>query len=243
MSLALAALLLGLQQDPKPYLEKHCVECHDAETKKGNLDLTALQPDYRNPETFGRWVKVYNRVQSGEMPPKKHAAPPVPETEALVGSLKKSLLAADRARLDAQGRTPVRRLTRSEYENTVRDLFDLRRIILASTLPADGMANGFDKSSEALDLSHVNLSKYVEAADQILDMAIATTPKAPTPQLQHISLAKHVGHILGNGDAVLLQGKELDPLYPPAGEQGHLDQGAHERMGSFNRGSTVGLFR
>jgi len=242
MSLAVTALLLALPQ-AQPYLEKHCVECHDAETKKGNLDLTALKADFGNPETFSRWVKVYDRVQAGEMPPKKKAAPPAVETQSLLGLLKQSLLIADRARLDARGRTAVRRLTRGEYESTVRDLFDLKRIILESTLPSDGMANGFDKSSEALDLSHVNLSKYVEAADLILDMAIATSPKAPTPQLQHINLAKHVGHILGNGDAVLLRDKKLDPDYPPAGEQGHLDQGAHERMGSFKHGSTVGLFR
>ncbi len=250
MSLALSALLAlssveGLLSLPQtqPYLEKHCVECHDAEMKKGNLDLTALKSDFGNPETFSRWVKVYDRVLAGEMPPKKKAAPPALETQSMLGLLKQSLLVADRARLDAQGRTAVRRLTRGEYESTVRDLFDLKRIILESTLPSDGMANGFDKSSEALDLSHVNLSKYVEAADLILDMAIATSPKAPTPQLQHINLAKHVGHILGNGDAVLLRDKKLDPDYPPAGEQGHLDQGAHERMGSFKHESTVGLFR
>ena len=241
MSAALAAILLCLQN--QPYLQKHCVECHDAETKKGGLDLTALKRDFANIDDFARWVKVYDRVQAGEMPPKKKAQPPATESAVFLNSLKHPLLAADRARLDAQGRTAVRRLTRGEYENTVRDLFDLKRIVLESTLPSDGMANGFDKSSEALDLSHVNLSKYVEAADAILDMAIATTPKPPAVLKQHINLAKHVGHILGNGDAVLLKDKQLDPDYPPAGEQGHLDQGAHERMGSYSHGSTVGLFR
>jgi hypothetical protein len=243
MNLALTALICCLQQNPQPFLEKHCLECHDTETKKGGLDLTTLKPDFGNMETFARWVKVYDRVQAGEMPPKKKAAPPAAEVHTLTGWLKSSLLAADRARLDAQGRTAVRRLTRGEYENTVRDLLDLRRIVLESGLPSDGMANGFDKSSEALDLSHVNLSKYVEAAEQILDMAIATSPKPPAVLKQHINLAKHVGHILGNGDAVLLKDKQLDPQYPPAGEQGHLDQGAHERMGSYSHGSTVGLFR
>ncbi|HUR38438.1 MAG TPA: DUF1592 domain-containing protein, partial [Planctomycetota bacterium] len=60
---------------------------------------------------------------------------------------------------------------------------------------------------------------------------------------QHIYLSKHVAHILGNGDAVLLRDKKIDPDYPPAGEHGHLDQGAHERAGSFSHGSAVGLFR
>ena len=73
----------------------------------------------------------------------------------------------------------MRRLTRAEYENTVRDLFDLPGIALQGDLPADGSAHGFDNNADALDISHVNLAKYVEAADHALDMAIATQPQAP----------------------------------------------------------------
>ena len=46
-----------------------------------------------------------------------------------------------------------------------------------------------------------------------------------------------------HGDGVLLKNKQPDPDFPPAGEHMHLDQGAHERMGSFRNGSSVGLFR
>jgi hypothetical protein len=46
-----------------------------------------------------------------------------------------------------------------------------------------------------------------------------------------------------NGDGGLLQDKRLDPDFPPAAEQNHLDQGAHERWGSFDNGASVGLFR
>ncbi len=49
-------------------------------------------------------------------------------------------------------------------------------IALQGMLPADGSAHGFDKNSEALDISHVNLAKYVEAADHALNLAIATRP-------------------------------------------------------------------
>lgn len=230
------ALLLLLQA--APFFEKHCVDCHDGESKKGNLDLRTLKPD-----DFERWVKVYDRVRLGEMPPKKKAQPAPDESKAFTAALRSTLLEAEKKRLDVQGRTPLRRLTRSEYENTVRDLLSLDRIILQDNLPTDGTAHGFDKHADALDLSHVNLAKYVEAADHALDLAIATRPAAPARLKQHISLAKHVGHILGNGDAILLKDGKLDPLYPPAGEQGHLDQGAHERIGSFSRGSTVGVFR
>jgi hypothetical protein len=52
-----------------------------------------------------------------------------------------------------------------------------------------------------------------------------------------------VAHVVMNGDGVLLKNKQPDPEFPPAGEQGHLDEGAHERMGSFSNGASVGLFR
>lgn len=228
------------------FLESHCHECHDADVRKGDLDLTSLAMDLNRPETFARWVKVFDRVQSGEMPPAKKARPPQQAMEGAQQWLREQLLTADRTRLQNLARTDVRRLTRAEYENTVRDLFDMPGIALAGELPADGSAHGFDKNSDALDISHVNLAKYLEAADHTLDLAIATRPEPPTVQKRRISLANRggfVAHIIMNGDGVLLKDKKPDPDFPPAGEQAHLDQGAHERMGSFTNGSSVGLFR
>ena len=135
-------------------LEKNCAECHDAETKKGDLDLSALTTDFTKPESFARWVKVHDHVASGEMPPKKSKTRPTAgETTAFTAWLRGALLGADRRRLDGQGRTALRRLTRSEYENTIRDLLDLPGIPLRESLPADGSAHGFDKHSDALDIS------------------------------------------------------------------------------------------
>ena len=155
-------------------ISNRCTDCHDAETKKGNLDLTAHGADFTNAESFARWVKVYERVEAGEMPPKKKARPTAEELKPALAWLKQTLTAADDARLAGTGRTALRRLTRVEYENTMRDLFDMPGIALQGLLPPDGTAHGFDKNSDALSISHVNLSKYVEAADHTLDLAIAT---------------------------------------------------------------------
>ena len=226
------------------FLKTYCTECHDAETKKGNLDLGTLGADLTATESFAHWVKVHDRLEAGEMPPKKSKTrPSADEAGKLIAGLKQSLLDADVKRLAGEARTGVRRLTRAEYENTVRDLFDLSGIPLATGLPSDGSAYGYDKNSDALDISHVNLAKYVEAADQALDMAIAITPQPPVRQKLRLSMGRNCAHILGNGDGVLLRDMKPDPEFPPAGEQGHIDQGAHERLGIFERGSTVGLFR
>ena len=229
------------------FFKAHCVECHDADTKKGNLDLTALKPNFADAENFARWVKVHDRIESGEMPPKKKARPPAKDTAVVVKGLRESLLAAEQAKLAGTGRTGLRRLTRAEYENTLRDLFDMPGIALQGNLPADGSAHGFDKNSDALDISHVNLAKYVEAAEQALELATATRPIAPTVQKRRISLMNAGGfvtHVVMNGDGVLLKNKQPDPDFPPAGDQGsHLDQGAHERLGIFTTNSSTGLFR
>lgn len=249
LTLSVASLLVfGLSAAncaaaPADLFRAHCVSCHDKETKEGGLDLTTLKQDLANQENFARWVKIHDRIESGEMPPKKETRPKAEEVAAVTNALRVDLIAAEAKALGDSNRTGVRRLTRAEYENTIRDLFDMPGIALYGSLPADGSAHGFDKNSDALDISHVNLSKYVEAADHALDLAIATQPQPPEMKKQRISLARNVGHILGNGDAVLLKNKQPDPEYPPAGEQGHIDQGAHERIGSFARDSSTGIFR
>lgn len=220
---------------PRAFLEKHCYGCHDTESKKGGLDLSSLRES-----EFARWVKVHDRIEAGEMPPRKKL--PVDERAAALKSLRDMLVKAEQS----GPRTGLRRLTRVEYEHTVRDLLHLPGIPLQGELPADGSAHGFDNNSDALDISHVNMAKYIEAADRALDIAIATQPKPPSITKQRISLANphgFVAHVLLHGDGVLLKNKLPDPDFPPAGEHMHLDQGAHERMGSFRNGSSVGLFR
>ncbi len=231
---------------PGKFLDAHCTSCHDKDTKKGGLDLTALTFDPANAENFATWVKVHDRVASGEMPPKNKPRPAAADLAAATKVLKDDLVAAEVKAARADGKTRLRRLTRAEYENTMRDLFDLPGVPLQIDLPPDGQVHGFDRNADALDLSHVNLAKYLEAADRVLDFAIVTRPRAPKPDKFRTSLAYpsgFVAHVLMNGDGVLLKDKKPDPDFPPAGLQGHIDQGAHERMGSFRNGASVGLFR
>ena len=55
----------------RPFIEEHCTDCHDRDTRKGGLDLLALQFEPADPVNFSRWVLIYDRVRNGEMPPKK----------------------------------------------------------------------------------------------------------------------------------------------------------------------------
>ncbi|MHC5543297.1 c-type cytochrome domain-containing protein, partial [Singulisphaera rosea] len=65
------AIAESLPQAAQQLVQARCVECHDAGTKKGDLSLEDLPFEPAKPENFARWVKVFDRLESGEMPPKQ----------------------------------------------------------------------------------------------------------------------------------------------------------------------------
>ena len=68
----------------------------------------------------------------------------------------------------AEGRAVWRRLNRYEYENALRDLLAAPWLQLRDMLPEDGEAHRFNKSGEALDVSHVQMARYLAAAEYAL---------------------------------------------------------------------------
>ncbi len=183
-SLFLAAIALALRAAPPPapvpaFIEQHCAGCHDDLEKKGELDLTALTFNPTDPKNFARWVKVHDRVVAGEMPPKKKTRPPATELGQFVGALATSLTAAERGTLAAEGRATRRRLNRYEYENAVRDLLQAPWLQVKEWLPEDGEAFRFNKVGEALDVSHVQMARYLSAADYALRQVAAHQVERP----------------------------------------------------------------
>ena len=205
--------------EPTAFFEQHCYDCHDAESKKGGLDLTALTLRLDDRANFATWEKVHDRIASGEMPPKKKARPPAEETRAILGELDAKLTTADAARVAREGRVRMRRMTRAEFENTLADLLALPRLDIQALLPADGTVGGFDKIASGLDLSPAHLAAYAEAAEKALDAAIATR-STPPPVIQKrvypAGLFKFNGNLL-RGQFVLLKDKQPDPALPVRG--------------------------
>jgi hypothetical protein len=201
----------------RKFLDANCISCHDAAMKKGGLDLEKLSNDFKVPAIFDEWVKIQDRIQSGEMPPKsRKQRPDQAEAEAVVKELEVVLANADRARRSHDGRAVFRRLNRTEYENTLRDLFQLPTLKVKNLLPEDGRAFGFDKSAASLDLSYVQLSKYLEAADAALDAAIA--PHAARPGLFKAHMPGGCEGIAGsafNGESVFLKDFRYDAAFWP----------------------------
>lgn len=162
----------------RPLLARHCVECHRGDKPKGNLRLDNLKLDLSDATTRKHWSAVVERILAGEMPPKEKPRPPEKEVAALADWLAARVTSADAAARATQGRVVIRRLNRVEYQNTVNDLLGIN-VSLKEQLPADGSADGFDNAAAAHHTSSFLMEKYLEAADTALNAAIANRPKPP----------------------------------------------------------------
>lgn len=158
----------------QPFLEAHCYDCHSDGNAKGGLDFDKLDKDLTKVGTVSKWVRIHDRVARGEMPPpgKSAAKDAAPHKPAFLASLSSTLTQASAA----HAHTVIRRLNRVEYENTLRDLLNVRTE-LRGMLPEDGKAHGFDNVGDALDLSAVQMARYMEAAGKALDESISRGPK------------------------------------------------------------------
>jgi len=166
----------------RDFLEAHCHACHDSAAKKGGLDLTSLKFDLADAETFATWVKVHDRVRDGEMPPGKKARPDDAARAPFLKALAGPMIAADDARVRREGRAAWRRMNRYEYENTLRDLLGAPWLQVKEMLPEDGEAFRFNKVGEALDVSHVQMSRYLAAAEYALREVMAHETARPVTE-------------------------------------------------------------
>src|SRR5258708_7959888 len=91
-----------------PFLQDHCSSCHAAGIRKGGLDLVRLGTDLNDPELLRRWVRIHDRIASGEMPPQTEPRPDRDAARKYLATLADSLTQADARRRQAV----LRRLNR-----------------------------------------------------------------------------------------------------------------------------------
>jgi mono/diheme cytochrome c family protein len=176
-----AGSVFASEPDNKPSYEfarsffaAHCQTCHTGKEPKGDFDIGGLTADFLDKANRDRWLEVLARVKSGEMPPKEKTRPPRHDVAAVADWIGRK--AADAQASD--GRVVLRRLNRNEYQNTVRDLLAVD-VDLKEVLPEDLNTSGFDTSAESLHVSSFLMASYLDAADRVLDLAIARGGRPP----------------------------------------------------------------
>ena len=153
----------------RPTLEHYCFDCHDSASAKGDIDLEsalAQTPLVRNRLL---WENVAERVKMGDMPPKKKAQPSDADRLKLRAWLAAEIGGFNYSTVRNPGYVPARRLTREEYNRTIRDLvgLDLRP---ADDFPMDfSGTSGFSNSANTLFLQTAHLDRYFTAAEGVID--------------------------------------------------------------------------
>jgi hypothetical protein len=168
------------EKEIHPFLKTYCVSCHNPQKKRGDLDLARFQKDADVGSDDEVWAEVAARVLAHEMPPEGKRQPSIEKRRSFVRwarSVAKKTddckqLASDRNTNFYKGHVMSRRLSRAEYNNSIRDLIglDLRP---ADRFPSDGSGGeGFDNNGDSLFTSAIHVEKYLDAAEYILNTVL-----------------------------------------------------------------------
>ena len=168
------------------FIQKNCAGCHSSSAPAARLDLAKLTYEPANPDNFATWVKVHDRVSAGEMPPAPIPGPPAESITQFVNGLSTALTAYEHGIAAERGRAALRRLNAYEYENAVRDLLSAPWVQIKSKLPQDGEAWRYNKAGSALDVSYVQLARYMSSADYALREAMAAKLIQPPTTITRI---------------------------------------------------------
>jgi mono/diheme cytochrome c family protein len=162
-------------------VNKYCVTCHSDRLKTGGLTLAGADLVHVS-EHADTWEKVIRKLRTGAMPPAGAPRPDQAASSELAAYLETSI-DRDAANAPHPGKLAlVHRLTRTEYQNAIRDLLAIealpKEIDYPLLLPADNSSSGFDNIADLLFVSPAIMERYLDAAEKISRLAIGDT-KAP----------------------------------------------------------------
>lgn len=197
-ALAVADPASAVRSETSLLFENSCVNCHDAETRKGGLNLEAVDFAMQGKIQTDLWTRIYDRIASGEMPPADKTRPKAKDVEKALNAIRPQLLKADAARREVV----QRRLNRVEYQNTVQELLGVD-LELKHLLPEDQKAGGFDNNGEALAMSPDQMQGYLEAARAALQAAIVEGARPQTESFK-VNALQEVKAYLEQGTYSLL---------------------------------------
>lgn len=162
------------------YFKQHCLDCHAGKSAEAGFDLTRLGTDLSDKKTEHFWIRVFDRVASGEMPPKDASRPPAAATKQFLKATGDWIRETQEARRAAAGRVQSRRLTRREVERSLHDLLGID-IPLADQLPEEARTAGFSTVADGQAMSHFQMERQLAVVDLALDEAYrrALAPQEP----------------------------------------------------------------
>lgn len=180
-----------------PFVRAYCIDCHSGDSAEAGLDFDKLLAAPSVPHRRLQWQRAVERIEAGEMPPADMTQPDGAERDAALAWLHEELADPDCTQPQNPGRPTLRRLNRTEYQNTIRDLVGVD-FDAAKFFPRDELGFGFDNNGDVLSLPTLLLEKYLQAAEEIAAKAIVA-PESITEPNQHFAWGELHGGAAARG--------------------------------------------
>ncbi len=168
------------RRDVEPVLVEFCYTCHGDGNAKAKVAFDQLGSDRQIVDSRELWSKVLKQLRAGLMPPLDQPHPSAEQVQKVEHWIKTAAFQIDPANPDP-GRVTVRRLNRTEYRNTIRDLIGVN-FNTDTEFPADDTGHGFDTIGDVLSVSPLLLEKYIAAAETIVKQAVPTVARSAPEQ-------------------------------------------------------------
>jgi len=170
----------------KPILAASCVECHGPDKQKAKFRVDTLDPDLVNGKDADWWLEVMEVLSNGEMPPPDEDVE-IAETDRgkIIDWLSGEILAASQAKRNKSKHSSFRRMTRYEFSYALQDLLGLKQDFVTDLPPEASSEDGFQNSSEVLQMTSSQFATYRDIARKAL---ITATIRGPQPKPTYFSI-------------------------------------------------------
>jgi hypothetical protein len=181
----LAAGLMRAAEEPakqvEKFLNRYCLECHDAATNKGDRSFEKFTLPLKTLPAAIEARDIIDQLTLREMPPKKAAQPGDDERLAMIRTLRDGTAVAQASLQSTGARTVLRRLSNREYENTLATLFGRRvdTLGLTADFPKEKTARHLDTIGQSLVTSGFLVDQYFLSANRLVETRLGKPATAP----------------------------------------------------------------
>src|ERR1035437_6422725 len=173
-------------------LTRTCTPCHNETLASGGVNIAPFTQAASLTTSRDGWDIILRKIRTSEMPPK--GIPRPAQMDTVIQYLQEEFAKADRNLKPDPGRVTARRLNRSEYTNTIRDLLAVE-FRAEQSFPTDDLGNGFDNIGDVLTISPVLMDRYLAAAGKIAPPAVAADPLPKPLEAQYANKDKKIRRV------------------------------------------------
>ncbi|MEW4488154.1 DUF1592 domain-containing protein [Thalassoglobus sp. JC818] len=156
-----AAAKKSFEDDVAPFIKRYCLDCHqNRRPTEAGVNFSPALPKPEDAAFHEQWKKAIARVRAHDMPPDyADRLPKDEDREAFLKGVAQIKYLSPRD----PGLFIIRRLTKVEYSNTLRDLFGVNPEV-ANDLPDEVSGAGYLNS-----LSPLQIEQYLAIAEKVLN--------------------------------------------------------------------------